>query len=191
MKTVAIHLASGFEETEAITIIDILRRGGLNALTVSVTGDKQVIGSHHIPVICDKLFDEIDYNQVDMIVLPGGMPGSANLDAHAGLKQEIMNFDKQNKWLAAICAAPLVFGRLHILQNKRATCYPGFETELHGAITLTDPVVTDGHLITSRGIGTAIAFAIKCTELLENPQIASKIARSILADNNLYSSPAK
>lgn len=180
MKTTAIHLANGFEETEAITITDVLRRAGLNVVTVSVTGEKTVTGSHQIPLVCDKLFEEVDYDLIDMIILPGGMPGAKNLDEHAGLRQQIRNFDKNRKPLAAICAAPLVFGHLNLLQGRRATCYPGFETELHGSTPVLEPVVVDGHIITSRGVGTALEFALKITELLVSPQKAIQLGKAML-----------
>lgn len=182
MKTVAIHLASGFEETEAITIIDVLRRAGLTVIIVSVTGEKQVTGSHQITVQSDELFDEVNYNQVDMLVLPGGMPGAKNLVAHEGLKQQIRNFDQQQKFLAAICAAPLVFGRLNLLRNRRASCYPGFEDELVGAKIVNQPVTVDGHLITSRGVGTALDFALQLTALLAGIEKAEQLAKSMLID---------
>ena len=183
MKNIAIHLATGFEETEAITLIDVLRRAGLNVKTVSVTGEKLVTGSHCIPVLSDVLFEEVDYHGIDMIILPGGMPGAKNLDLHSGLKEQILAFHQQGKKLGAICAAPLVFGHLNILQNKVAVCYPGFESELAGAKIGTSPVAVDQNLITSRGVGTAIRFALKITEELVSREKAEQLAQSILVDD--------
>lgn len=180
MKNIAVHLANGFEETEAITIIDLLRRAGLNVQTVSVTGEELVTGSHNIPVMTDVLFEDIDYNNIDMIILPGGMPGAKKLDAHNGLRNQILSFHNQNKPLGAICAAPMVFGHLDILKGKMATCYPGFEKELIGARVHYEAVVIDQHIITSRGVGTAIQFALKTVELLAGKEKADQIAASIL-----------
>jgi 4-methyl-5(b-hydroxyethyl)-thiazole monophosphate biosynthesis len=132
-KKIAIHLADGFEEIEAISIIDVLRRADLEVSVVSVTGMLEVSGAHQLRVVADVLFEELNYEKVDMIVLPGGLPGATNLDAHAGLKEQIKQFNAGNKSLAAICAAPLVYGNLGILNGKKAVCYPGFEKYLKGA----------------------------------------------------------
>ncbi|RKD88222.1 DJ-1 family glyoxalase III [Mangrovibacterium diazotrophicum] len=184
MKNIAVHLANGFEETEAITIIDLLRRAGLHVQTVSITGEELVTGSHEIAVKADVLFEEVDYNTIDMIILPGGLPGAKNLDVHNGLTRQIQAFHEQNKPLGAICAAPLVFGHLNILKGKKATCYPGFEKELAGANVDADAVVVDQNIITSRGVGTAIQFALKIVESLINKEKADQISKSIL-----FSSP--
>jgi len=180
MKTVTVHLAEGFEETEAITIIDVLRRAGLNVITVSVSGQQTVVGSHKIPVVADAIFDKVDYKKVDVIILPGGMPGSKNLDAHAGLKEQIKEFHSEQKLLGAICAAPLVFGHLNLLEGKKAVCYPGFEKELYGAETSTHAVAVDGNLVTSRGVGTALQFALKLTEILVGKEKAIQLADGML-----------
>lgn len=138
-KKIAVHLADGFEEIEAISIIDVLRRADLDVIVVSVTRKAEVTGAHQIKVMADILFEEVDYDDVSMIVLPGGMPGAANLDAHSGLKSQIRKFVAENKPLAAICAAPLVFGNLGILEGEQAVCYPGFEKYLKGAAVLQIP----------------------------------------------------
>ena len=122
MKKIAVHLATGFEEIEAISIIDVLRRANLETLVVSVTGKKEVTGSHQVTVIADVLFENVDYKTIEMIVLPGGMPGTAHLNEHDGLKKQILHFHKNGKPLAAICAAPMVFGNLGLLKNEKATC---------------------------------------------------------------------
>lgn len=180
MKNIAVHLATGFEETEAITIIDILRRAGLTVQTVSVSGNKLVVGAHDIPVMADCLFEEVDYEKVDMIVLPGGMPGTKNLDKHAGLKNQLLAFHEQHKPLGAICAAPSVLGHLNILTGKKATCYPGFERELNGADFREETVVEDQHIITSRGVGTAIDFALQVAAQMAGKEKADQVAKSIL-----------
>ena len=163
-RKIAVHLAGGFEEIEAISIIDVLRRADLEVLVVSVTGKTEISGAHQIKVIADILFEDVNYDEMYMIVLPGGMPGAANLDAHAGLKHQIMKFVAENKQLAAICAAPLVFGNLGILEGKQAVCYPGFEEYLKGAEVLKIPVAQAGNIITGRGPGVAIQFALKIVE---------------------------
>ena len=163
-KKIAVHLADGFEEIEAISIIDVLRRADLEVVVVSVTGKTEISGAHQIKVIADILYEDVNYDEMYMIVLPGGMPGAANLDAHTGLKHQIMKFVAENKQLAAICAAPLVFGNLGILEGKQAVCYPGFEEYLKGAEVLKIPVAQAGNIITGRGPGVAIQFALKIVE---------------------------
>lgn len=179
-KKIAVHLADGFEEIEAISIIDVLRRAGLNVVTVSVTGKLEVNGAHQIKVLADRLFESIDYSDVYMIVLPGGMPGASNLNAHEGLKQKIRTFVAENKQLAAICAAPLVLGNLGILDGKQAVCYPGFESHLKGANILQVPVVDSGNVITGRGAGVAIQFALKIVEKLVSTEKAELLASQML-----------
>lgn len=181
-KKIAVHLADGFEEIEAVSIIDVLRRADIEVLVVSVSGKTEVAGAHQINVKADMLFEQVDYDDVYMIVLPGGMPGSSNLDAHAGLKELIRKFDAGDKQLAAICAAPLVYGNLGILEGKQAVCFPGFEKYLKGAEVLTIPVVDSGNVITSRGPGTALKFALKIVEKAVSAEKAKSLARQLLAD---------
>ena len=121
MKKIFIHLADGFEEVEAITPVDVLRRAGCEVVIVSVTGKKEVRGAHGITVLADRLFEESDYEHADMILLPGGQPGSDNLNRHEGLKKQIIVFHEQDKMIAAICAAPLVLGSAGVLKGKKAT----------------------------------------------------------------------
>ena len=182
MKSIAVHLADGFEEIEAISIIDVLRRAGLQVITVSITGKKEVIGSHHIPVIADQLFEEVNYNDIKMIVLPGGMPGARHLNEHEGLKKQIKAFAKEDKPLGAICAAPLVFGELGLLEGKKAVCYPGFEKHLKGATVLKEPTLQSGNIVMGRGAGVAIKFALKIVEYLEDKKVAEKLAEAMLVE---------
>ncbi|RPJ69130.1 MAG: DJ-1/PfpI family protein, partial [Alphaproteobacteria bacterium] len=132
MKKVLIHLADGFEEIEAITPVDVLRRVGCEVVTVSITNKNEVSSRRGVVVIADKQFDEVDYSSADMILLPGGQPGADNLNSHEGLKKQILQFHAQGKLLAAICAAPLVFGQLGILKGRKATSFPGTESNLKG-----------------------------------------------------------
>ena len=179
-KKIAVHLADGFEEIEAISIIDVLRRAGLDVLVVSVSGKKEVTGAHQISVIADILFEKVNYAEIYMIVLPGGMPGAMNLDAHTGLKSQIQKFVDENKQLAAICAAPLVFGNMGILEGKQAVCFPGFEKYLKGAEVLQVPVVESGNFITGRGPGLAIQFALKIVEKTVSVGKAELLAKQML-----------
>ena len=164
MKNIFVFLAEGFEEIEALTPVDVLRRAGLSVQTVSVMDEQIVVGAHGVPVLADKMFAEINPEDAEMILLPGGLPGATNLDAHEGLGQMIQDFAKEEKPLAAICAAPLVFGNRGLLQGKKATCYPGFETYLQGAEYTAALVEKDGNFITGKGPGAAMEFAFAIVE---------------------------
>ena len=164
MKNIFVFLAEGFEEIEALTPVDVLRRADLSVQTVSVMDEQIVAGAHGVPVLADKMFAEINPEDAEMILLPGGLPGATNLDAHEGLGQMIQDFAKEEKPLAAICAAPLVFGNRGLLQGKKATCYPGFETYLQGAEYTAALVEKDGNFITGKGPGAAMEFAFAIVE---------------------------
>jgi protein deglycase len=179
-KKIAVHMADGFEEIEAISIIDVLRRAELDVVVASVTGRLEVTGAHQLKILADKLFEEVNYDDVFMIVLPGGMPGASNLDAHEGLKAQIVKFNNENRPLAAICAAPLVYGNLGILNGKQAVCYPGFEKFMKGAEVMNQPVAESGNVITGRGPGAAIQFALKLVEKLVSAEKAGLIASQML-----------
>lgn len=180
MKQVSVFLADGFEEIEGLTVVDILRRAGVQVDTVSITGDKTIHGSHQIDVQADFLFEEMDFSQVDMLVLPGGMPGTRYLMEHKGLRGLLAAHYEQGQYIAAICAAPSVFGGLGFLKGRKACCYPSFEDKLEGAEVVEDKVCVDGHVITSRGMGTAIPFALKLAALLCGEEKAEEIGRSII-----------
>jgi len=177
---IAVHLAEGFEEIEAISIIDVLRRAGLEVITVSVANDLKVTGSHQIQVVADQPFDDVNYDLIDMIVLPGGMPGTKNLNNNTGLKKQIECFYRTGKYLGAICAAPLVFGELGILKGKKATCYPGFEGYLHGAEITEAAFEVAGNIITGKSAGVAITFAIKIVEMLLGPEPAKQLVEKMI-----------
>ena len=159
MKSICIFLANGFEEIEALLPLDVMRRGGLSVKTVSVTGTRIAMGAHQIPVEADLLFEELNAEDVEMIVLPGGLPGATNLDAHEGLGKLIMTFAEAGRPLSAICAAPLVYGKRGLLKGKKVTCYPGFEKYLEGAEYTAALVEKDGNFITGKGPGAAMAFS--------------------------------
>ena len=180
MKAVCIFLAEGFEEMEAMFPLDIMRRGGLNVKTVSVTGNKTVISSHQVPIVADLLFEELKEEDVEMIVLPGGLPGATNLDAHAGLDKLIMSFAAAGKPLAAICAAPMVYGKRGLLKGKKATCYPGFEQYLEGADCTGAMVEKDGNVITGKGPGAAMEFALAVVELLQGKDKVAELKEAMI-----------
>ena len=177
---VTVHLAEGFEEIEAVSIIDVLRRADIETVVVSVTGKLAVKGAHGLIISADALFEDIDYKEAGMIILPGGMPGAANLKSHAGLRNKILEFEKEGKPLGAICAAPMVFGDLGILKNKPATCYPGFENQLTGAKVTGSEVEVAGEVITGKGPGVAIKFALGIVEMLKGKNLAEKLADDLL-----------
>jgi 4-methyl-5(b-hydroxyethyl)-thiazole monophosphate biosynthesis len=180
MTRIAVHFAEGFEETEGIAVVDMLRRAGMEVDMVSVTGDLKVTGSHNIPIITDVLFEDVDYNNVDMLILPGGMPGTRNLQSHGGLREQLQRFYQQDKYIGAICAAPLILGYLGILQDKKATCYPGFEAELTGAEVSCEYVEQAGKIVTGKGVGVAIDFALKIIEMLAGKELAEDLSKKCI-----------
>ncbi|NLK63186.1 MAG: DJ-1/PfpI family protein [Fusobacteria bacterium] len=175
-------LANGFEEIEAIAVYDILKRANINIYLVSITGEKIVRSTRKMGLSADFLFEEVNFNDGDIIILPGGMPGSDNIANHDGINNIIQKYYDEGKKLAAICAAPLVFGRLNLLNNKNATCYPGIESELKGATISEDKVVVSENIITSKGPGTAVHFALKLVEELKSKEISDKIKKDMLID---------
>jgi len=180
MKKVALFLAGGFEEIEALATVDILRRAQIPVVTVSVTDDKIVTGAHHIPVTADTTFLEADFSQVDVLILPGGMPGARHLNEHEGLKKLIRQFNTQSKSIAAICAAPMVLGEMGILHGKNATCYPGFEGQLTGAKITAEKVVVDQNITTGRGPGLAFDFALELVEQIAGAETREKVQNGLL-----------
>jgi len=179
MSKVYVFMADGTEEVEALTVVDLLRRAKAEVVTVSVMGRKQVMTSHNIRIEADELYGASDYADGDMIVLPGGMPGTTHLMEHEELRKVLFAYKEAGKYLAAICAAPSVYGRNGMLDGKKATCYPGFEEELQGALVQTERVVTDGQFITSRGLGTAIDFSLELIRLLKGKENADAMAAAI------------
>jgi len=182
MKDLYIQLAEGFEETEAVTIIDVLRRAELNVISVSITGNRMVKGSHNIEIKADILFEEVDFTTGEMIILPGGMPGSKNLNEHEGLKNQIIDYQKHGKYLAAICAAPIVFGNLGILKGKKVVCYPGYESHLVGAEVRSNPYIVDNNIITGRGVGAALQFSLEIVRILKGEESAIQLRKAMLVE---------
>lgn len=180
MKRVVLMLAEGFEEIEAIVPADVMRRAGLDLKLVSVTGQREVAGSHDIRVMADVLFEEVDFSRVDLVVLPGGMPGASHLDAHEGVRRVITEMVHSGRLLGAICAAPMVPGHLGLLDKRKATCFPGFETHLYGARLTGEVVVVDGPLVTANGAGGALPFALKLVEQLLGSEVAHQTAHKMM-----------
>ncbi len=182
---VLIHLATGFEEIEALTVCDLLRRVDVEVQTVSVTGEKMVEGAHGIRVEADLIFDEAKYEDCTMIVLPGGLPGAFNLQDHKGLEMQIRKFAEEGRPLAAICAAPLVFGAHGVFNGRKATIYPGMEANLNGAEAVDRPVVRDGNLITSQGPGTAMEFALQIVDFFKGEAVTADLRKDLLLERRV------
>jgi len=176
MKNILIFLTTGFEEIEALATIDILNRGGVDVKSVSLTGSRMVTGGHQISVITDCLFEEVDFADAQMLILPGG---TVKINDHDGLKREILAFANQGKPIAAICAAPMVFGGLGLLKNRQATCYPGYEKCLTGAHLTHAPVTVDGNITTGRAAGYTIEFALELLSQLKGKEVAEEVKRKI------------
>lgn len=169
-------LAEGFEEIEALMPVDVLRRGGIDIQTVSVAAGRSVRSSHGVAIEADLVFSEADFSLGDMVLLPGGLPGATNLDAHAGVRQVLAEYAAHGKRIGAICAAPLVLGRMGLLRGRRATCYPGFEKYLEGADTTGELFTIDGNVITGRGPAAALDYSIAVLSLLAGGEKAEETA---------------
>ncbi|MDE6500940.1 MAG: DJ-1/PfpI family protein [Ruminococcus sp.] len=177
-----VFLANGFEETEALAPVDLLRRAGKNVVTVGV-GDKVITGSHGIPVIADTTVGEITLDDsLEMIVLPGGMPGTLNLEKSEHVQNAVDYCVSNNKFIGAICAGPSILGHKGLLNGKKAVCYTGFETQLTGAIIGDCAVETDGIFITARGAGVAVEFGLKLVEKAVSAEESKKQRSAILCD---------
>lgn len=179
MGTVYVFLASGFEEIEAFTSIDVLRRAGLNVNMVSVDDIGYDTGAHDVTVICDSFFEKCDFRDADLLLLPGGMPGAENLSEHEELNELIVDFVTAGKPVAAICAAPMVLGKLGLLKGKKVTCYPGFEQYLEGAEYTGNQVEKDGNIITGIGPGAAMDFALAVVELLTGKDKVAELEKAM------------
>ena len=173
-------LGEGFEEVEALAPLDLIRRAGLEIKTVGV-GSKVVVGSHGIPVTVDITADEFSDNAPDMVILPGGMPGTKNLDANKTVHKAIADAVKNDAYVCAICAAPMILGKLGLVRGKNAVCYPGFEEYLDGATIPDKKVVRDGKIITAKGMGAAIEFGLAIVSALKDEKTAEDLAVATIA----------
>lgn len=174
-----VFLADGFEETEALTTVDILRRAKFPVKTVGI-GKKEIEGSHGITVLADVSSLEADLSDMDGVILPGGLPGTTNLEKDEFVLSAVREAFSQGMLTAAICAAPSVLGHLGILKGKKATCYPGFEDELLGAEYIKAPAVTDGNVVTSSGAGAVFEFGFAIVNFLSgNTKISNELRESM------------
>lgn len=180
MKKAIVLLAKGFEEVEALTVVDVLRRGGVHCITCSIDGAEEVLGSHSIHVKANNLLEKVDVDKYDALVIPGGMPGASNLRDNERVIELVKKFNKENKIVAAICAGPIVLGRAEVLNGKNVTSYPGFEDQLGDVFYSKEIVVQDGNIITSRGPATAIHFAFKILENLEDMKVVENLKEAML-----------
>lgn len=180
MSRIAIFFAKGYEEIEALAVVDICRRIGLTIDMVSVTEDAAVKGSHGIVVNMDKTFSQVDFGSYDMLILPGGGEGTKNLEAHKALMAQIDAFYEAGKYIGAICAAPSIFGHKGILKGRKACSYPDFESHLEGAEVTEGPVEVDGNVVTARGMGAALDFGLAVAGLFYDEDKVNALAKSIV-----------
>lgn len=182
-KSAAVFFATGFEEVEALTVVDLLRRAGIETVCVSIDNAKSVTGSHNITVEMDAGLDRLDFGLFDILICPGGMPGTKNLEACEWLIRNIRSAYENGKFIAAICAAPSIFAHMGLLQGRKACIYPGMEDELYragGVACMEDKVMKSDKIITSRGVGTAIPFALEIVSALMGQEKADELAKSIV-----------
>lgn len=175
MAKIYVFLAEGFEEIEALAPVDILRRGNQEVVTTSVTGTLWVTSSHGITVQADLLFEEADLSDADVLLLPGGMPGSKNLNEHEGVRQALLTHAEKGRLIGAICAAPMVLGSLGLLEGRRATCSPGFEIYLTNAEYTHALVTVDGNIVTGEGPAASMPYAYQLLSMLAGEDISRKL----------------
>jgi len=175
---VYMFLADGFEESEAIVPLDMLKRGGVDIKTVSITDNNIVNGSHGIAVMTDITVSEMTDEPLEMVILPGGMPGASNLRSNEAVVKAVTETYNNGGYVAAICAAPYILGELGLLKGKKAVCYPGFEDKCPGAVMLDRQVSVDGNVITGRAMGAACEFGLALASALRGKEAADKVASS-------------
>lgn len=180
MSKIAICMADGCEEIEGLTVVDLVRRAKLNIDMISINGTDMVKGSHGIEFKCDKLIEDVDFGDYQGIVLPGGIPGTPNLESNDCVTEAVKKFAEEGKMVAAICAAPSILGHLGVVNGKKATSYPGFDQEMSGCKYKTDSVVKDGNIITSRGMGTAIDFGLAIIEYMTEKATSDTMTKNII-----------
>lgn len=173
-----VFLANGFEETEAIAPIDVMRRAKLDVKTVGVTGE-YVTSSHNVAVKADIMLDEVSLDELEGVILPGGMPGTLNLEASPEVITAVKYAYNNNKIVAAICAAPSILGHLGMLNGRKATCFPGFETELDCEEYTAEHAVSDGNIITGKGAGAAIEFGYEIVKKALSKQAADEVIEAM------------
>ncbi len=176
-------VAPGLEEVECLAVVDVLRRCGVNVTMISITQERTVTGSHNISIVTDCVISEADWSAADCLFLPGGLPGTTNLSECQLLCEKLKEFAACGKYVSAICAAPSVLGQLGILNGKKATCYPGWEHTLIGASCQRDGVVTDGNVITARGLGYALDLGLELGALFAGREVSDAVKQGIQYEN--------
>ena len=181
MSKAVVFFAEGTEECEALLVVDLLRRAKVDVTVASASGSREIVSSHkvQIRITADALAEEVDYSDVDMVVLPGGIPGTPNLAANKTVTDTCVSFAKSGKKVAAICAAPSVLASLGLLEGRKATAHAGFQDKLAGAEVLDTEVVVDGNITTSYGLGGAIPFALELVRQLAGQAEADRIQNAI------------
>lgn len=180
MNDICIFFGAGYEEIEALTVVDILRRASLPVKMVSITEEREVTSSHNVTVKMDAVLSEVDFDKVEMIVLPGGMPGTKNLEACEALMARVDAFVKADRPVSAICAAPSILGHRGHLKGRKACCFPSFEEHLEGAEVVKESSVVSGNITTGRGMGAAIPFALSILERYQGKEAAQAMAEKIV-----------
>lgn len=181
MKTNYVFLADGFEEVEAMTCVDVLRRAGMPVTTVSINDGLEVTGAHGVTVMADSQYGDDDYAAAEWLVLPGGMPGATNLAGHEALCRDLVDHDARGGRVAAICASPsVVLAPLGILDGRHAVCYPGMEAPIPEVEWGVESVAVSDHVVTGNGPAAAAAFALELVSQTQGPDVASQVATGML-----------
>lgn len=180
MSKTGVFFGTGFEEVEALTVVDLLRRVDIETCMISVTKEMKVMGSHHIWVDMEEQIEETNFEELDMLILPGGMPGTKNLEACELLMNQLDSFYKLGKGISAICAAPSILGHRKMLVGRTACSFPDFESHLEGAVITGNPVEISDHIITGRGMGCAIDFALAIVATLKDQETADELSKKII-----------
>ena len=180
MNKIYVFLATGFEDIEMLGAVDVMRRAALPVRTVSISGERTVMSSHNVGIVADALFEEVDFSDAALLYLPGGMPGAANLQAHEGLADVIRRHYEAGRPLAAICAAPMVYGEMGLLDGLDATCYPGFEHTLKGATATGELVVHDGQFFLGKGPAAVLGLSYALVEYFCGEDKAAEICSAML-----------
>ena len=180
MCKVLAFLADGLEEVECLSVVDVLRRAEVDVTMVSVTGRKEVTGSHGISILTDALFEQVDTGEADVLFLPGGMPGTTHLKEHSELAKALESANREGRRIAAICAAPTILAGMGITDRRRAVCYPGMEEEMGSAVVQAgDRVVVDGRIVTGEAAGSAFPFGLKLVEVLRGKRAAEEVCNAV------------
>ena len=180
MTRALIPVADGSEEMETVILIDLFRRAGWDVVLASIQGKGRITAARGTQLIPDACWETLDLLSFDLIALPGGLGGTQAFCKNDGMQEALRIFDIEELWIAAVCAAPLALHQAGILENRAFTCYPGIEQKMNRPDRSDDPVVVDGHVVTSQGPGTTIAFALKLIELIDGPAASEKISNDLI-----------